>query len=516
MSKNCDLPARRPRILRPPIVPLVLAAVAAWTLPAAADNSPNVLLICADDLAAYAVGAYGNATIRTPNIDRLAAGGMLFRRAYCNSPVCTASRQSFLTGRYPRTIGVTQLATPLPEEETTLAELLSNAGYATAALGKMHFNADRRHGFDLRLDAPDHRRWLAERGPSPLPAEAAVQPAWRPFRDPARVWLNAACLPFAAVDADMPSTYFAERAGEIIADAGERPFLLVVSFTEPHSPFHFPVEFAGRHVAEEFAAPPVSAADEPEIPAIFRDLTDEEKRGIAAAYAVSVEFLDKNVGLVLDALERAGQADNTLVVFLGDHGYLLGRHGRFEKHCSFEEAIRAPLLVRFPGRVRAETETPALVEFVDLAPTVLEFCGVDCPANVQGRSLAPLLRGETAEHRPHVVVEYAPNDEAAIRDARWKLVYQRGRRRREDGYDPGTPLPGPTLRLYDTLADPDETSDLAADPAHAGELNRLRDLLIEHLAATARQPESIPTTSDPLELLDYLVQPRDVPSDAAP
>src|SRR5262245_39239780 len=128
-----------------------------WLLaPSLASAELNVLWIVADDHAAYVCGAYGNQQVRTPNLDRLAAEGMRFDRAYCNSPVCTASRQSFLTGRYPRTIGVTQLRTPLPESEETLAEILKAQGYATAAIGKMHFNSKLTHGFDLRLDAPDH------------------------------------------------------------------------------------------------------------------------------------------------------------------------------------------------------------------------------------------------------------------------------------------------------------------------------------------------------------------------
>src|SRR5581483_10645520 len=116
------------------------------------------------------------------NLDRLAAEGLRFDRAFCNSPVCTASRQSFLTGRYPRTLGVTQLSTPLPASETTLAELLKKAGYDTAAIGKMHFNSDLKHGFDLRLDLPDYRKNLQAKGRQPLPEGVAVLPTWRPFR----------------------------------------------------------------------------------------------------------------------------------------------------------------------------------------------------------------------------------------------------------------------------------------------------------------------------------------------
>lgn len=135
-----------------------------------AGERPNVLLIIADDHAAYVTGCYGNAQVNTPNIDGLAAQGMLFDRAYCTTPVCTASRQSFLTGRYPRSIGVTQLQTPLPDEVVTMADVFSDAGYRTAALGKMHFNSNLKHGFGQVLDVPDYHKALNARGAKPLSA----------------------------------------------------------------------------------------------------------------------------------------------------------------------------------------------------------------------------------------------------------------------------------------------------------------------------------------------------------
>ncbi|MEK7793206.1 MAG: sulfatase-like hydrolase/transferase, partial [Candidatus Hydrogenedentota bacterium] len=248
-----------------------------------ADDRPNVLILCGDDHAPYVMGAYGNTRVRTPNLDRLASQGMQFDRAYCNSPVCTASRQSLLTGRYPSTIGVTQLATPLPESETTLAEMLASAGYRTAALGKMHFNSELRHGFELRLDLEDHAKWLGKTGAQSIEANTPALGRWRPFRDPASMWLNSTCLPYPAHDADMPGAWFARKAAEFIQDA-DGPFFLMVSFYEPHSPFHFPVEYARRHDPSEFSAPPVHAADTWQVPAIFKGLTDEEKRGIIAAY----------------------------------------------------------------------------------------------------------------------------------------------------------------------------------------------------------------------------------------
>jgi len=507
---------------------LVTAVLIAQELSGVAAPAPNVLVICADDHAAYVTGAYGNKQVRTPNIDRLVAGGIRFERAYCNSPVCTASRQSFFTGRYPRTIGVTQLKTALPDSEVTLAETLDRAGYATAGIGKMHFNSDLKHGFALRIDTPEHRTWLTKKGDASRFREAKkgdasrfregeapkndsrplFQPAWRPFKDPARIWLNADALPIGQSDARMEGTYFAQRAAEFLEQPHDKPFFLMVSFYEPHSPFRFPLEYRGQHRAAEFAAPIVGPEDDAQIPAVFRDLSPADKQGIAAAYYTSVEYMDKNVGLVLDALERSGQAADTIVIYLSDHGYMLGQHGRFEKHTSYEEAIRAPLVIRYPRRIGAGRVTRAFVELVDLVPTIHSLCDLPIAGPLQGRTLAPLLAGKTTTHRDYIVVEYAPNEEAMIRDEYWKLVYERGAVRRSDGYDTEGPLVSNRFRLYDLHQDPAEMHNVAGDPANAATLVRLRDLLIDHLATTAREVAAVPQ-GDPIETLEYCVQPRD-------
>lgn len=478
---------------------------------AGAERSrPNVLWICADDLAAYTLGAYGDAQARTPNIDRL--GGVRFDRAYCNSPVCTASRQSFLTGRYPRSIGVTQLKSALPDSETTLAELLAPAGYRTAAIGKMHFNSQLKHGFHLRLDLADYQQALKARGPRPLPEGVRVQAPWRPFQDPAGVWLNSDCLPVGLTDADMSGTWFAQQAADYLHAAGDAPFLLMVSFYEPHSPFRFPVEYRGRRDPQSFAVPPLAPQDAWQVPAIFRDLTDEQKQGIVAAYYTSVEFVDKNIGLVLDALRASGHDGDTLVVLTGDHGYLLGQHGRFEKHCSYEPAVRAPLIIRPPGTRGNGGETrhnDALVEFIDIVPTILDLCRVATPDTVQGRSLAAILQGKQARHRDHVIVEYSENEEAMIRNERFKLVYITGRRRRDDGYATAEPLTGRVIQLFDEANDPAELRNLADRPEHAETVRHFVGMLADHLRRTARQPEQLPETDDPLTLIDAALAPTD-------
>jgi choline-sulfatase len=476
-----------------------------------ARRPPNLLVICADDHAAYVTGAYDNKQVRTPNIDRLARAGIRFDRAYCNSPVCTASRQSFITGRYPRSIGVTLLETPLPAGELTMADTLGRAGFETAAIGKMHFNSDLNHGFDLRIDTADHRAWLAEQTRDVLPAELEFQPPWHPFQDPARVWLNSDCRPIAATDREMDGTYFANQAAAYLNAPRNKPFFLMVSFYEPHSPYRFPVEFRGRHEPASFVAPQPGPEDDAQIPTVFRDLTDAEKQGIAAAYYTSVEFMDKSVGLVLDALEQSGQARDTIVIYLSDHGYLLGQHGRFEKHTSYEEAVRVPLVMRFPGRIAAGRTTKAFIELVDLVPTVYELCGYNVTAPLQGRSLLPLLSAKTTRHRDHVIVEYAPNEEVMVRDQYWKLIYERGARRRTDGYDTSSPLEPNHFRLYDLFQDPGEMKNLAGDPAHAETVKRLTDLLVDHLQTTARQVDLVPKSADPLTVLNYCVQAHDVP-----
>jgi choline-sulfatase len=276
------------------------------------------------------------------------------------------------------------------------------------------------------------------------------------------------------------------------------------------------VEYRGRHKPEEFKVPKVGPEDDWQIPKIFRDLTDREKQGIIAAYYTSAEFLDKNIGLVLDALEKSGQAENTLIIYTGDHGYMLGQHGRFEKHCGYEPAVRSPLLIRFPAKVKARQSTEALVEFIDIFPTVLDFAGVPIPTNVQGKSLVPVLTGRTKQHREQVFIEYSENEEAYLRTERWKFIYSTGKRQREDGYATGNPLPGRTLQLFDLTHDPDELTNLAQRPEYSKRVADFTAQLAGHMKRTARQPELLPQTDDVHALLEFCLQPRDLTTTTKP
>ncbi len=483
----------------------------AAALPGGSARRPNLLWIIADDHAAYVLGADGNRQARTPNLDRLAREGVWFARHYCNAPVCTPSRQSFLTGQMPHAAGVTVLRTPLAEDKPTLAKQLRAAGYHTAVFGKMHFNRPARpglHGFDLVMTEDAVRRaWQSEVRPKPLPEGVRTRPPWRPFKDPARIWLNADKLPYPGYHEDMLGTYIARRAVQYLQEHRDTPFALWVSFTEPHSPFDFPLEDCDLFDPREFKPPRVGPEDGWQIPLIFRDLTERDKQGIIAAYYTSVAYLDRNVGLILDSLRRLGLDRHTLVIYMGDNGYCLGHHGRFEKHTSYEPAIRIPLIMSWPGRIR-HAVVRDLTEAVDVAPTVLDLLEVE-PLPVQhGRSLRPYLEGgRPARPRDHIFSEYLENEEACVRTTRYKLVFCSGRRERQDGYKTDNPTPGRWWRLYDLERDPGEFQDVSRRRPEV--VDGLLALMLERFRKTHPEAPNEPPGLSVPEAIEFYLRPRD-------
>ncbi|WZP00984.1 sulfatase-like hydrolase/transferase [Isosphaeraceae bacterium EP7] len=480
---------------------------------------PNMLLIVCDDLGGGLLGIDGDPRAATPRLDTLAGQGVRFDHAYCNAPVCTASRASFITGRMPHAVGVTQLITPLPESVVTLGDWLGDLGYDTAAYGKMHFNSNLTHGFSHRLDTADWARDLNARRPG---ATQALKP-FRPFNDPAPVWLNAAIEPVDLPGADMESTYIADRAieflrarrkkGDQTLDEGPdkpKPFALVVSIQQPHSPFKFPRDWPRRMKPDQFNVPAVSEADLRDQPKVFSKLTDDEKRRIMASYYTALSYADDQVGRLIDALDDAGLGRDTVVAFVGDNGYMLGQHGRFEKHCSFEPAIRVPLLVRWPGHLKPGVRVNPLVELVDLFPTLTDLAGLPDPPDLHGKSLVPLLRVlPDAEGRAFIVSEYTENEEAVVRTQRFKLVVGTGRRQRQDGYATGRPLPGPYEHLFNMRDDPDETHDLIDDPAATPARDRLRRALFDRMATTRGNAPPIPEGLSEMDAIRWCLVPRD-------
>jgi len=484
--------------------PAILSAGAGHRGP----GDPNLLLIVADDHGGGTLGIEGDPRRATPNLDALARQGALFERAFCNSPLCTPSRQSLITGKLPHAIGVTQLATRLSDDALTMGEWLRDLDYQTLAIGKMHFNGPSTHGFTVRIDTPDWERDLLAHPPR---GGDARRP-WRPILDPPRQWLNASYQSTGLPLESMQSTYFVDRAIQYLKDKHDRPFAMVVSFYEPHSPFNFPRGWRGRFRPGQFTTPPVSEQDRREQPEIFAPLSALDVRGIQAAYYTSLSFVDAQVGRLIQALDETGLSSQTLVAYVGDNGYMLGQHGRFEKHCFYEPAVRIPLIMRWPGHLESHHRIAGLVEMIDILPTILHLMELPVPPGLQGVDLEPLLAGKPGAKAHDVVFsEYLENEEAMVRSARYKLIVCTGRRLRRDGYQTAPPLrlPGPYMRLYDLVADPGETRDLSDDPSHASIKDDLLGRMVERMVTTREGLDPVPAGLSRLEKIHWCLVPRD-------
>ncbi len=486
---------------------------AAGLAPAQSRNTkkPNFLFLLADDHAGYVLGAAGNRLAETPNLDRLAGEGTHFRSHFCNSPVCTPSRQSFLTGQMPSMAGVTVLRTPLAEDKPTIARQLKSSGYNTAVFGKMHFNRPSRngmHGFDhMMCEDAVQKTWSAIEPTRPVQTGIATKPQWRPFRDPASVWLNADKLPFPRYEQDMKGAFIARQASQYLEESKDKQFALWVSFQEPHSPFDFPIEDAAHWNAQRFPAPKIGPEDAWQIPLIFRDLTVPQRQGIIASYYTSVRFLDRNVGTVLAKLRSLGLEENTVVVYMADHGYSLGQHGRFEKHCGYDPALHVPLIMRWPGHIR-HGKVEDMTEHIDVTPTILDLLGAQPMAVMHGQSLRPYVEGKrVSSPRDHIFSQYLENEEAFVRTNRWKYILCSGRRERTDGYKIENPTPGRYRRLYDLKSDPGEFTDVAAaNPAVVADMEAR---MLTRFRQTHPEAAAEPGNLSREGAIEWYLRPRD-------
>jgi len=419
-------------------------------------NRPNVLIVIVDDLSSRAVGALGGDPLITPHIDRLAAESVVFENAVVATPLCTPSRNAFLTGRWPHAIGVTQLHSELPLGTPTLATLFRNAGYATAAIGKMHWYRGRlgseTFGFDRLVHLKHWEGGLSEEERAIWQARKA---SWSRLGASFDARFNPAGEPLAIAPERQLASFLVDETLRFIDAAKGRPFLAISSFYEPHAPFTFPESFAGRALPEDITPPSfdvaATLASVPGLTARYSDavarygpLSEERIRGMIASYLRSVAWVDDRIGKLLAGLEERGLTEETVVVFWSDHGFLLGEHGLTAKSLPFHEALRVPLLVRAPGwKPRREA---GLVQILDLFPTLCELATVDPPDSLAGRSLT------SAVPRDAVFSEQI-GEWAAVQTARWKLVLGTSR---ELGFD----------QLYDLVADPNENENLIADPVN--------------------------------------------------
>jgi iduronate 2-sulfatase len=465
---------------------LMLALLAALAPGAALAQPPrpaaerlNVLMIAADDLN-NDLGCYGHPLVKSPHLDRLARRGVRFDRAYNQFPLCSPSRTSLMTGRLPDATGVYDLRKHFRETlpaVVTLPQLFRRNGYFAARVGKIyHYGNPGQIGTDGLDDAPS---WEARVNPRGVDKdEERVLTNHTPGRGlGSSLSFYASPAPDAA-HTDGKVADEAIKLLEVSVARGDRPFFIAAGFYRPHCPFIAPRKYFDLYPLDRIAAPRFSPAELAGVPAPALwvrpphfGVNELQQREAIRAYYASISFLDANVGRLLDALERLKLADRTLVVFWSDHGYLLGEHGQWMKQVLFEGAARAPLIVAGPG-VKGGQVSPRTVEFVDLYPTLADLCGLQgAPADLAGRSLRPLLKDARARwDRPALTqVQRGGAGQTfmgySVRDERWRYTeWDEGRQ---------------GVELYDEERDPRELRNLAADPAHARAVARMRRLLQE-------------------------------------
>lgn len=455
---------------------------------------PNILLLITDQQRWDALGASGNADIKTPNLDRMAAEGVDFDHFYVQNPVCMPSRVSLLTGQYPSTLGITHMGVPVPADTITLPKLLRNYGYTSANLGKLHFlmhaNRDHRdihpsYGFD-QLEISDepgcyedaYRAWVRRVAPDQLDLiSVGLPPLTETFhaamgiRDdiqhPAERFRKRA-IPFPG-RSDMTHTAFvADRTIEYLRAHRDRSFLCVAGFYSPHSPWIAPQEFLDQYDPDEIALP--EFPPELEGKRSQSSFSDAELRSARHGYYAMVTEVDHHVGRILEALDEAGLAEDTVVVFTSDHGEWLGEHLRYGKGFPAHDCVSGvPFLVRWPAGVRNPGRTlSGLAEGVDLVPTLLEAAGIPVPYHIQGRSLMAALADET----------FAGRDSALTEGPGIKVL--RTRRYRYVSHASGEE------QLFDLEQDPDGYRDIADDPSRPAALAEVRHQMLKHLLEMER------------------------------
>ena len=445
----------------------------------AASPRPNVLLFCTDQQRFDTIGALGNPHVRTPNLDRLVSSGVAFENAYCQTPICTASRASFLTGCYASSMHVNRNGNeffPPQFQSRLISRILNSSGYDCGMVGKFHLSSSYRrveprlddgyrlfewsHGprQDWPIEQHGYMRWLRDKG-----VDFKKEYGKRKFPDrPAE--FNA------GIGADYHETMWcSQTASEWIRGRLRAPWFITVNTYAPHPPFHPPPEFLERMKPETMPLPlwgPNDLANQAKLAKVDfqskpKDPATYPSRMMKAAYYAQVEFVDHCFGLVLQALESAGQLDNTLIVFTADHGEMMGDHGLTHKGCRFYEGLaHVPLIFSWPGRLPHGVRSRALAELTDIVPTVLEALDIKRPDYLHGKSVYPILAGradrnrhrEFARSEYHDALQEADSSHAnMLRNERYKLVCYHGH---------------PWGELFDLEKDPHEFNNLWDDPKH--------------------------------------------------
>ena len=466
-------------MIKPSFIALVLLAVIAtpWQ-PTAAQRTParrmNVLFIASDDLNNH-IGAYGHSLVKTPNLDRLARRGRVFDRAYTQFPWCSPSRSSLMTGLRPDTTRVYDLTThfraALPDV-VTLPQMFRNNGYVAARVGKIyHYGVPGGIGTSGLDDPPSWDKVVNPRG-----RDKDEEHLLRNLTPSRALGSALAYLAAEGTDEEQTDGIVATATIRLLEENRDSPFFIAAGFYRPHCPYVAPKKYFDLYPPEKIQLPQeppdhlktlLDAAlwTKP----LYWDLNEQQRREIIRAYYASITFMDAQVGRVLDALERLKLADNTVVVFWSDHGYLLSEHGQWMKNSLFEESARVPLIIAAPHQKAKGRATNRVVELLDMYPTLADLCGLPAPKELEGRSLRPLLDDPRAKWDGAAYTQIGRGGVPAkfmgrsVRTERWRYTE----------WDEGKQ----GVELYDHANDPREYRNLAGEPKFAATVAEMKQRL---------------------------------------
>ncbi|RQW62644.1 choline-sulfatase [Vibrio viridaestus] len=424
---------------------------------------PNILFIMADQMATHSLPFYGNAIVKTPNLSRLSEEGVTFDSAYCNSPLCAPSRYTLMTGQLPSIIGAYDNAADFPADIPTFAHYLRAQNYQTVLSGKMHFcGPDQLHGFEKRLTTDIYP---ADYGWFPNWDKPNERPTW--YHNMSSVTQAGPCVRSNQLDFDDEVVFHAKRyIYDYARENPDRPFCLTVSMTHPHDPYTIPQEYWDRYENDEIDLPKIRLSQEEQDPHSRRlqdvyefyaqEISEQDIRNARRAYYGAISYVDDQIGQLLTALKESGLSDNTIIVFSGDHGDMLGERNLWYKMSFFEGSARVPMIIHYPEKFAAKRVSKS-VSTMDLLPTFVDFASnstpMDYPMPIQGRSLLPHLNDDAQAH-DEVIGEYYGEGAIApvymIRRGKYKYVH----------------CPIDPDQLYDLEADPFELVNLCDDSSH--------------------------------------------------
>jgi arylsulfatase A-like enzyme len=432
------------------------------------SGRPNVLFLFSDQHNARRLSCVGDQEAATPNLDRLACDGVRFDNAYCNNPICTPSRMSFLSSLYPSTHGYYGLGGPSPRHAiTSVFSWFRERGYRTGALGKLHTPGDWVQStcdtvYDQDIEHPKAMGALGLADSNDNSGDARVSGrSSLPYEHSLEGMLAGAAVRFIDGESDTND---------------ERPWLAWVSFHRPHQPYTPSAPFASRVTSESVKLPPVGETETPKIVERREKLGEETLRRELSSYLNLIAQVDHGIGTIIDALEERGLLDDTVVIYSSDHGDFAGEHGLMEKRdgISYRAVTRVPMIVRYPRSVARGKVSGAVVESVDVFPTLCTLAGLPIPAMTQGCDLSGLLKG-AGDDAVDAVKSYALTENCyrkALTDGRYRYVANL-----EDERD----------ELYDIAEDPWELTNVIDEPSYANVAADMRRQLLYRLVK-ARRP----------------------------